>query len=59
MKTITTTNMFGREVELTKEEFVARWKEHAEELHRLGFEYRTEIVDIVDRVVALAETEFD
>lgn len=59
--TITVAGYFGRDKEVTRDEFVAIWKEHAGNLMRLpsndaGFTWATKVID---ETVELAGSEFD
>jgi hypothetical protein len=59
--TITVAGYFGKDKEVTRDEFVAIWKEHAGNLYRLpsddaGFTWAAKVID---ETVELAGSEFD
>lgn len=59
---ITVTGYFGKEKQITKQDFVKRWKDHAKELFTLSGENQKtweEINELVNRIEELACDEAD
>jgi hypothetical protein len=61
MKTITVTNSFGADIDVTKEEFVKRWTDQTRDMWKIAEEIEDfKIVDEISALVAeLAERSFD
>lgn len=59
MKTITVTDYFGGEREVTREEYIERWLEHAREFRKIGWSHPKE-VELIEKMVAeMAGAQFD
>lgn len=60
-KTITVTNIFGKKVNLTKENYVKRWVLHTRELHNIvqtDKQYK-EVEKMVKKIIEIASDNFD
>ena len=59
--TITVAGYFGKDKEVTREEFFSHWSEHVLQLKRLSFErsWITEVEIIHSKVEAKCNEEFD
>ena len=57
-KTIDTYSMFGKEIKNTKQQWVGRWKD-CTVISLAGLMPIDEYRDLVDRIVTLAEEDFD
>ncbi len=58
--TITVTGYFGKDKQVTREEYISTWKEHASQFHRLRPSAKWEDLEMVEAtVLKWAEDEFD
>lgn len=58
-RTIVVENSFGREVEITKVEFIKRWTSHVSQLKGLSYGYWDEFDKMEKRVAEIAAEEFE
>ncbi len=56
--TITVQGHFGKDKQITREQFIQEWVNHAKQLHNLSWEAHEEIVVIVKQVESIAVIEF-
>ena len=59
MNTITVRGYFGKDKEMTRQEFVEVWKSHMTQLFHLSHEHYEEFKAMRDRVEEIADAEFD
>ena len=57
-ETVTVVGYFGKDKQVTREEFVKVWKEHISELRRLSWD-DPRISEIIETVQEIASVEFD
>jgi len=58
-ETVTVQGYFGKDKEMTRDEFVDVWKSHTMQLHNLTINHGPEIDTIVETVVQWANDEFN
>lgn len=58
-ETITVTTWYGADKEMTREEYMREWLEHAHEFRKISWDYPHELLEIESIVRKMCNAEFD